>query len=390
MARAPAAALLCVLALALPMPPASALGPEPVVVDLGAAAHALAASARGDLVAFATADGVVATTAAGGERWRALDGLDVRAVAVDRQGTLVAAGDTTGLVHVLDAGDGALVAVAVTLGAVNALAFDDAGANLVAGSDDGFTYVYKPRDSLPPPLPDAALPLLLPQWSYNTDLRVTHVLITADGRWVVAGNGDDSRAWLWQNTPALLPGGVPPAPFPCLNSGIAGPNCWVFQQGSAGGLHVLAAAHDSYDMFISYGTGWSIATRAGNFFANPWSFLAPATPTAGAMAASGSHALVGDSLGNVFYLDTAPHNPPHEKQALWSSKRAVEVRAAALSPDGRWAAVGDADGTFALHDGPAGPAAVWTYAALGGAAGLAFTSSGTLSGAAGSQALFWA
>jgi hypothetical protein len=382
-------ALLLLAMMLLASAPAEALGSTPVVVPLGAATRGVAVAGGGSLAVIATADGVFGFTPSGTSRFHSLAGMDVAAVAVNDAGTLVAAGDGLGLVHFLDA-NGAEVATGLALGAVNAVDMSASGGVVAVGTSLNYVHSFNPAAPLPPPLPGPpANPanLLLPQWSYRTIGAVSAVQVSGDGAWVSAANRAEARGWLFANDGAALPGGGVLGPFflPCGPSPY-GPKCWFFQISSGGQLSVLSGARTTYDMIICFTTGFTIATRAGNWFNNPWNFASAGAPAAGMASADGTRYVVGDSFGNLYELDNSPA-PGIAKTALWSANLGAGVTHAALTGNGALVAASTSGGSLALFSGSG--SAQWT-ASVGGATGLAFTRSGSaLVGSAGNDALFW-
>ncbi|MCA1813515.1 MAG: hypothetical protein LC624_06145 [Halobacteriales archaeon] len=378
--------------------PVSGLG-GPVSASLSGAARGLAPSGNGALVVVGTADGAYGFTSAGEQVFHVLAGKDVTAVGVDRFGDEVVAGDGNGLVHFLHA-DGTEFATGVALGAVTVASMSDDGSVVAVGTAQDFLSAYDPNDALPPPLP--ALPanplnLLLPQWSYNLGSPVTFVSVTADGQWVDAANagtGPAGRAWLFGNDGELIPGALVANPVldlpPCYIGQVPVPDvkCWIYQQYTPGAsVTGLSAARNSYSMVISYSSGWTIATSAASYFANPWSFRANGAPSAVQMSADGSRVVIGDSFGNVYGLANVNRNGDIV-DAQWSANIGAKVTRAAVSGNGAVNAAADATGAITLFD--ANGNALGTASAGGALTGLALNANGSrMVGTTGTQALFW-
>lgn len=388
--------LLLVAGLAASALPVQAMSATPASVDLGAAARALARSADGTLVAFATADGVKAFDAAGHARFTALAGKDVRSVAVDAAGDEVVAGDSLGFVHFLR-GDGSEARTGVAVGAVTTLSVSDDGSRAVAGTDQGFAHGFDTAQPLPPPLP--GLPadpagLLLPFWSFDLQAPASGSQMTADGHVAAvgtAGVGTPLYVFL-ATTGGLLPGGVgafgrslPCAPEPVMK-------CWYWAQWTPGfTLTVLSAARDSFDMVAGWDSSYALYESMANPFYNPWYFKTPTGMSAGVLSADDSHAFFADSRGDVYGVATAarPSSPLNPVPALWSAKVSTKVARLSASASGSVAAAATTGGAVTVFDGATG--AVLLISSAGGAlVGLSVAPDGaSMAGATGSTALFW-
>jgi hypothetical protein len=375
---------LALLALAPAALPAQALGGAPLSVPLGAAARDVAIAGDGSLAVVATADGAFGFTPQGALRFHALDGTDATSVAVDASGSTVVAGDSLGLVHFLR-GDGTEFLTGLAIGAVRTVDVTADGRSAVAGTDMNWVFSYRTDRLLPPPAPapPTPLPLTLYQWAVRTDAPVSAVHVTADGQWV---NAATQQVFAFDNNGALV--AQVDWRGPCQFNAL-GPKCWLAIEFGAGGVvSFMAAARSSYDILVGW-THLPVQHEKVTLTTGTWEYFAPASPTAGAMSATGARTLVGDALGEVRYLDALPV-PCCSKLPLWTAQLGARVDQAAVSGDGRFAAAATSTNVVTAWVGAAGPAPLWTYAAPGTVAGLAFTPDGSaLVGAAGTMALFW-
>lgn len=388
--------LFALVALALIAPALSVQGfpAAPTVVDLGAPVRALAMAGDGSLLAFATSDGVVALSPSGTVRWRALDGLDVRSVAVDFAGATVVAGDSLGLVHVLR-GDGSEAAASPVLGAVTAVAVSDDGRFAYAGTDQHFAYHIQPGTALPPPLPNlGAAPVVLPQWSYDVQSAVKFVVASSDGTYAAfatEGNAPVGRVWDFTKAGALLPGGLGYGPLrvPCFAGSEPLMKCWSWQQFAGNAeIAMVSAARATYDMVTAYTHGFAVTINLASGFANPWNFQTFGSTTAARLSPNALRAAVGDSAGNLYYMDTTPASGI-SKKALWTAALPGRVAHLQLSDDGGLVAAADTSGRLRAFTG-AGAAAL-SYDAGGALVGLVVAPDGSgLAAAQGNSALVWA
>jgi hypothetical protein len=353
-------------------------------------------SGTGGLVVVGTADGVAGFTPAGDAVFHALAGTAITAVAVDRAGDEVVAGDADGLVHLLR-GDGTEFATGVALGGVTAASVSDDGSAVAVGTTQGYLSEFNPARALPATLPDLPanpLHILLPQWTYGLGSAVTFVSVTADGQWVDAANagtGPQGRAWLFGNDAALVPGGLASLPFfgdlpPC--GVLPQVKCWIYQQYTPGAsVNALSAARTSYSMILSYSSGWTVATSAASYFANPWNQHADGAVSAAQMSADGGRVIVGDSFGNVYGV--APQNANGgEILAQWHAQLPTKVARVASSASGAVEAAADTTGAITVFG--ADGSVLGTASAGGALSGLALTpGGGAMVGTTGSTALFW-
>lgn len=376
------------IALLVPSLPAAALGATPRVVALSGAANALATSGDGSLVSVGTADGVFGFSAAGDQRFHALAAIDVLSVAVDQDGGTIVAGDSTGIVHVLD-GAGNAKFTAITTGAAQAVDVTPDGTQFVVGGADGMVWSFNTAMALTPPLPQPpANPagVLLYQWAYKADAAPSAVHITADGLWA---NAATQVLYAFSNDPAFLPALNPR--LPCSTTPL-GPKCWFVEEFAAGGVSAyLAWARNTYDILAGWTNSPVQAEFANTLSLNGrWEYFADTTPSAGAASDDGARFLAGESLGTLKYLDNA-RTGCCSKAPIWSVELGSRVTHAALSgKGGAMAAASTADKVIRAWSAASGSAPMFAYTASGPVAGLAWTPDGSrLTAAAGSDALFW-
>jgi len=390
------ALLALTVALILPSTTGVAFG-APLSQGLSGTATGLAVSSAGNVVVIGTTDGVYGFTPAGSQLFHTLAGTSIGAVAVDRSGDLVVAGDGNGLVHILHA-DGSDRALGVTIGGITVASTSDDGSVIAVGTSQGYLSSFNPGIALPAPLP--ALPvnplnILLPQWTYGLGSAVSFVSVTADGQWVDAANsgaGPAGRAWLFGGDSELLPGGLVSLPFfgdlpPC--GVLPFVKCWIYQQYTPGAsVTALSAAHSNYNMIISYSSGWTIGTSASSYFANPWNHHADGAPTSAQMSADGSRVLVGDSFGNVYGIVGIGGFSGTVITEHWRAQLATKVARTAISGNGGVNAAADTTGAITLFN--ADGLVLGTASAGGALSSLALTPDGSkLVGTTGSTALFW-